>query len=60
MTKLEELTAAAVAAYAVVADAHKAIYAAEVAAEYAEVAWDAAWDAYYAELKKIQEEQTND
>ena len=60
MTKLEELTAAAVAAYAVVADAHKAIYAAEVAAEYAEVACDAAWDAYYAELKKIQEEQTND
>ena len=57
MTKLEELRAAAGAAYAAAGaayDATVAVYDAACAA-----AWDAA-DAYHAELKKTQEESTDD
>jgi hypothetical protein len=56
MTKLEELKAAANAAWAVLDDARAAV---EHAGATWEVAWDAEWDAeeaWKAELKKTQEE----
>ena len=49
MTKLEELKAAADAAYA-----------AMVLDTFRWPTWAAAWDAYKAELKKTQEEKQND
>ena len=53
MTKLEELKAAVDAAY-------DAFDAADAAREAADAAWDAAEIAYEAELKKTQQENSND
>jgi hypothetical protein len=64
MTKLEELKAAANAAYcaALAADVRAAaVY--DAVCDDADASWDAhvaAWDAYYDELKKTQKENSND
>ena len=60
VTKLEELKAAAWDAYEAACDADAAERAAKAAAYYAEEAADDAWAAYRAELKKTQEENSND
>jgi hypothetical protein len=60
MTKLQELEAAAWAAYAAQDTAIAAARAAEAAAYYASVAADDAWVAYKAELKKVEEERQYD
>jgi hypothetical protein len=60
MTKLEELKAALEAAYEAAEAANSVERAAKATAYYAAEAADDAWVAYKAELKKTQEENSND
>jgi hypothetical protein len=58
VTKLEELKAAALAAYDTAMDAYWYSSGAAYDAAYAD--YEAASDAYWAELRKIREENSND
>ena len=60
MTKLEELKATQAASYDTSAAAWAAVRAAYAVACAASAAHSDDWDAYYAELKKTQEENSND